>query len=216
MINDIKSIEEFKKINYRGLNITVGNFGTIIIDNKEIKQRLSPDGYKIFGWKINDKWTTIRVHRLVAIAFIPNPYNLEEVNHKDFNRANPRWDNLEWMSHNDNVKYSKEAGHYVGKFGKDNPNYGNHKLSTIYKNNKELSKEKQSRPGARNGRAKAVDLYVDDEYINRFNYIGELCKYIKKEYDLDTSIDGIRAGLRKASNNNRKYKGRFSVDYLAS
>ena len=36
------------------------------------------------------------MHILVAIAFIPNPDNLPEINHKDYDRANPKADNLEW------------------------------------------------------------------------------------------------------------------------
>lgn len=47
------------------------------------------------------------VHRLVAEAFIPNPDNLPEVNHKDENGLNNSVDNLEWCSHQYNIEYSK-------------------------------------------------------------------------------------------------------------
>ena len=46
------------------------------------------------------------VHRLVAEAFIPNPDNLLEVNHKDENRNNPHVNNLEWCLHQYNTQYS--------------------------------------------------------------------------------------------------------------
>lgn len=47
------------------------------------------------------------VHRLVAGCFIPNPQNYETVNHKDENKLNNHIDNLEWMSFENNVKYSQ-------------------------------------------------------------------------------------------------------------
>lgn len=47
------------------------------------------------------------VHRLVAQAFIPNPNDLETVNHKDEVKTNNAASNLEWLSHKDNVIYSQ-------------------------------------------------------------------------------------------------------------
>lgn len=45
------------------------------------------------------------VHRLVAQAFIPNLKNLSDVNHKDEIKTNNNLDNLEWISHRDNMNY---------------------------------------------------------------------------------------------------------------
>ena len=47
-----------------------------------------------------------RLHRLVASHYIPNPHNLSDVNHKNGKKDDNRVDNLEWMSHSDNIMHS--------------------------------------------------------------------------------------------------------------
>lgn len=47
------------------------------------------------------------IHRLVAEAFIPNPNNYTEINHKDEDKTNNRVDNLEWCNHQYNIDYSQ-------------------------------------------------------------------------------------------------------------
>lgn len=77
---------------------------------KELKERIisqkdDTNGYLIVNlWKDN-KQTHVKVHRAVAQAFIPNPYNFRDVNHIDENKYNNRVDNLEWVTHQDNLNY---------------------------------------------------------------------------------------------------------------
>lgn len=47
-----------------------------------------------------------KIHRLVAMAFIPNPENYTDVNHKDGNKKNNHVSNLEWCTHSANVLHS--------------------------------------------------------------------------------------------------------------
>ena len=58
------------------------------------------------------------VHRLVAKAFIDNPNNLNEINHKDEDKSNNRVDNLEWCSLEYNINYGTSTRRRSIKMGK--------------------------------------------------------------------------------------------------
>lgn len=66
-------------------------------------------GYLYVCLAENGKKITRRVHRLVAEAYIPNPQNLETVDHIDNNPSNNCINNLRWMTSMDNVDRSSRA-----------------------------------------------------------------------------------------------------------
>ncbi len=71
-----------------------------------LKQRKDRKGY--YRVKIQNKLTP--VHRLVALAFIPNPDNLPQVNHIDGNKSNNLASNLEWCSASQNMIHAVKNG----------------------------------------------------------------------------------------------------------
>lgn len=70
-----------------------------------LRQDISHDGYLRVSLSKNGKPKHFMVHRLVAMAFIPNPDNLPEINHKDENTQNNVVSNLEWCTRKHNANY---------------------------------------------------------------------------------------------------------------
>ncbi len=67
---------------------------------------IGKDGYlMVCLTSLTGKQRNYWVHRLVALAFIPNPDNLEQVNHLDENKVNNSADNLEWCTSKQNNNY---------------------------------------------------------------------------------------------------------------
>lgn len=85
-----------------------------------IKTKRSRYGYRyVFLFKNSNRKMKL-VHRLVAKAFIPNPNNYPQINHKDENSLNNRVENLEWCTQKYNMNYGtlpkrrKEIIHHSG------------------------------------------------------------------------------------------------------
>lgn len=76
------------------------------------------NGYVYVYLTKNNKSKNIRLHRLVAQAFIPNPNNYLYINHKDCDRTNNNVENLEWCTASYNVKYSFTNGKAKSNFRK--------------------------------------------------------------------------------------------------
>jgi hypothetical protein len=72
---------------------------------KLLKTNIRNGYYTTYLYK-NNKKKSFLCHRLVAEAFIPNPKNLPQVNHKDENKLNNCVNNLEWCTNGYNINYS--------------------------------------------------------------------------------------------------------------
>ena len=116
-------MEVWKTIqNYGGL-YQVSNTGKV----RDLKNHIKPvyknnKGYECLSLYYNGKTYHPTVHRLVAKAFIPNPNNYDQVNHKDCNKENNSVENLEWCNQRYNYdegmktfQYSKNEEHYFAK-----------------------------------------------------------------------------------------------------
>lgn len=81
--------------------------------DRELHPLVTNRGYLRVNLSKDKTVKRVHVHRLVAQAFIPNPDNLSEVDHIDGNKLNNTVENLQWISHSDNMR--KACKGYDGK-----------------------------------------------------------------------------------------------------
>ena len=109
MYSEIIDGKEFREVTLRGRTKLIARDGEAI-NPKRRKQKatiyINQDGYPCYGGGVP-------VHMYVAHAWVDGWFEGAEINHKDFDRTNYNADNLEWVTHIDNVRYSSQ----------NNPNY---------------------------------------------------------------------------------------------
>jgi len=79
-------------------------------ETRLMRNTINRCGYKLVSINKDNKGKTFLVHRLVAAAFIPNPYNKETVNHIDGNKTNNHVSNLEWCTRSENQYHAHRTG----------------------------------------------------------------------------------------------------------
>lgn len=94
---------------------------------KKLSPKKNRYGYLVVCLRKHNKNYHKMIHRLVATAFIPNPENKPQVNHKNGIKTDNRVENLEWATPSENVSHSYHVLHrvvskaWLGKKGKDCP-----------------------------------------------------------------------------------------------
>lgn len=96
-LGNVRSLDRFRK-NRKGL---------AFIKGRMLAQQKQKNGYLSVNFTVDGVVKNVRVHRLVASAFIDNPNGFNEVNHIDENKENNCCDNLEWCTRSYNCSYGK-------------------------------------------------------------------------------------------------------------
>lgn len=116
VMDEKSNTENWKEIpGYNG-RFQVSNVGNVCIvglnfDRKKLPVRLDErerSGYLTVRLQIGNKTHTRYIHRLVALAFVPNHMNKPQVNHRNGNKLDNRPKNLEWVTHSENIQHAHD------------------------------------------------------------------------------------------------------------
>lgn len=113
---DIPSYEGYYQVsnlgNFRSVPriIRYKNSGTRLYPAKSLLTETTKDNYQRITLMKEGVKQRFQAHRLVALAFIPNPENKPCINHKDGNKSNNCVDNLEWCSYSENTLHAIRTG----------------------------------------------------------------------------------------------------------
>jgi hypothetical protein len=161
---DILQVSNFGNVRTLTRDIPV-NGGVRVEKGRDCSKRLKKNGYLQIAVRLGDrkrKW--FLVHRLVAKAFIPNPLNLPQVNHKDGNKQNNELSNLEWCTSSDNQYHALKAGlcsneesHYKAKLTVE-------QVKSI-RSSKDSSRIEAAKYGVDRGTIKAIRNFKTWKYV---------------------------------------------------
>lgn len=135
------------------------------IDNSPIKIMNVKKNKYLYFWYKHKRY---RIHRLVAEAFIPNPENKRDVNHINGNKHDNRVENLEWLTHSENMKHAYKIG--LNRIS-EKQSEAIKKANTKYKKGKPLSEEHKKKLGEALARRNKDKEWRKIHYANKSNKI---------------------------------------------
>jgi len=100
---------------------------------RELKASVVNPGYPIVILQNGNIKKKFYIHRLVAIYFIPNPNNLDTVNHINGIKTDNCLENLEWLSKKDNNKHAFNTGLQASRESRKSTKISNTELQNLYK-----------------------------------------------------------------------------------
>lgn len=112
-ISNHGNVRSIKKI------IDKGKWGIVVFPQKRLKP-INDREYLFVNLYKNKKVKKTAIHVLVATHFILNPKNKPQVNHKDGNKSNPYYKNLEWVTHKENAEHASKNNLVARNFGERN------------------------------------------------------------------------------------------------
>lgn len=121
---DVLGFEGAYRINADGCIKSLGRdvfnpiHDSVFIKERILKTHIGVDGYYKVGLCKDGKIKKLRLHRLIALAFIPNPLNKPCINHKNGNKLDNRIENLEWCTRAENNTHSYRTGLRKASLGK--------------------------------------------------------------------------------------------------
>lgn len=130
----------------------------VIKTGKQKKQRIDRYGYPCLLLSKNAIKKHFCIHRIVALTFIPNPYNLPTINHINGIKTDNRVENLEWTTVQQNIRHAVATGLRPSQKGKSKPGC--------------------SQPGTRHPQATPVIQFtMDGKFVRRYEFIQQAKKF---------------------------------------
>ena len=112
IVENISYIDSMKETKYAGY--FVNESGELFSKKQNSLKKLNPsidnnNGYIKTSLIVDGVYHNVRLHRLVAETFIPNPENKPMVNHKNGDKTDNRVENLEWVTAAENIEHARNV-----------------------------------------------------------------------------------------------------------